>query len=68
VKGQKHSDYFEQIVKALMEKRGMDKGRASAIAWGALRRWRSGKGHVHPEVRAAAGGALAEEATKHGRG
>ena len=35
-------------------------GRASAIAWGALRRWRAGKGHVRPEVRAAAGGALAE--------
>lgn len=61
VKGNKHSDYFENIVNALMKKRGMDKGRASAIAWGALRRWSSGGGHVHPEVRAAAGGALAKE-------
>lgn len=66
VKGQKHSDYFEQIVKALMEKRGMDKGRASAIAYGALRKWAKGGGHVHPEVRGAAAGALAEEASKHG--
>jgi len=67
VKGNKHSDYFEQIVKALMEKRGMDKGRASAIAWGALRRWSSGRGHVHPEVRAAAGGALGEERAARSR-
>ncbi len=65
VKGQKHSDYFEQIVKALMEKRGMDKGHASAIAWGALRKWRAKSKHA--EVRAAATGALAEEASKvHG--
>jgi len=64
VKGQKHSDYFEQIVKALMEKRGMDKGKASAVAWGALRRWRAKS--KHPEVRSAATGALAEEAAKHG--
>ena len=61
VKGNKHSDYFEQVVKALMEKRGMDKGKASAVAWGALRRWSKGRGHVHPEVRAAAGGALVQE-------
>lgn len=66
VKGQKHSDYFEHVVGALMRKRGMDQARASKIAWGALRKWRSGRGHVHPEVRAAATGALAEEATKHG--
>jgi hypothetical protein len=66
VKGQKHSDYFEQIVKALRQKRGMSKGRASAIAWGALKRWSGGGGHVRPEVRAAAGGALVEEHTKHG--
>lgn len=61
VKGNKHSNYFEQVVKALMEKRGMDKGRASAIAWGALRRWSRGRGHVHPEVRAAASSALVKE-------
>jgi hypothetical protein len=61
VAGNEHSDYFEQVVKALMDKRGMDKAKASRIAWGALRKWRSGGGHVHPEVRAAASGALAEE-------
>jgi hypothetical protein len=61
VAGNKHSDYFEQVVKALMRKRGMDKATASKIAWGALRKWRAGGGHVHPEVRTAAAGALAEE-------
>lgn len=64
IKGNKHSDYFEQIVKALREKRGMSKGRASAIAYGALRKWARGGGKVHPEVRAAATGALAEEKAK----
>ena len=61
VKGLKHSNYFEQVVQALMTKRGMDKGRASKIAWGALRKWRRGGGHVHPEVVAAANRALAKE-------
>ena len=55
--GNKHSDYFEQIVHALMTKRGMDQATASRIAWGALRKWRAGGGQVHPEVRAAAAGA-----------
>ena len=59
--GNKHSDYFEQIVHALMTKRGMDQATASKIAWGALRKWRSGGGKVHPEVRAAAAGALGQE-------
>lgn len=67
VRGNKHSDYFEQIVKALMEKRGMDKGRASAVAWGVLRKWSRGGGHVHPEVRAAAAGALAKEGEARAR-
>jgi hypothetical protein len=62
VAGNKHSDYFEQIVKALTEKRGMDKGKASQVAWGVLRKWAGGGGKVHPEVRAAAAGALAKEA------
>ena len=60
VKGLKHSDYLEQIVHALMRK-GMDKGKATAIARGSIRRWMRGGGHVHPEVRAAAGVAEAEE-------
>ena len=47
-------DYLENIVHALMRK-GMDKGKATAIARGSIRRWMRGGGHVHPEVRAAAG-------------
>jgi hypothetical protein len=64
VAGMGHSAYFQQVVKALIEKRGMEPGKAYAVAWGALRRWRRGGGHVHPEVQAAAGGSLAEEAAK----
>ena len=59
VKGLKHSDYEEQIVKALMEKRGMDKGRATAIARSSIRKWMTKS--KHPEVRAAAAAAEAEE-------
>lgn len=61
VKGLEHTPYFQNVVQALMAKRGMDKGRASAIAYGALRKWSRGGGNVHPEVRAAAAGALAGE-------
>jgi hypothetical protein len=61
VAGNKHSDYYEQVVKGLMTKRGMDKGQASAIAWGVLRKWAHGGGGVHPEVAAAASKALAQE-------
>jgi hypothetical protein len=64
VKGLGHTAYFQQVVKALIEKRGMPKDRAYKIAWGALRRWRRGGGHVHPEVRAAATGALIGEAAR----
>jgi hypothetical protein len=72
VKGQKHSNYFEHLVQALM-RGGRSKAEASAMAWAILRRWRAGrlaggeKGHIHPEVRAAATAALGEEASKrHG--
>lgn len=64
VKGQKHSDYMEQVVKALIEKRGMPEGKAYAIARASLRKW--GARSKHPEVRAAAGAAEAEESSKHG--
>ena len=64
VKGNKHSDYFEHIVQALM-RRGMGKGKASAIAWGSIRRW--GAKSKHPEVRAAAIGAQAEEKVAQAR-
>jgi hypothetical protein len=67
VAGNKHSDYFEQVVQALMRKRGMDRAQASRIAWGALRKWRSGGGGVHPEVSAAAGRALGQEAAAGAR-
>jgi hypothetical protein len=60
VKGLSHTPYFEQVVKALRG-RGMDKGKASAVAYGALRKWAAGGGKVHPEVRAAATAALAGE-------
>ena len=39
VKGNKHSDYLENIVHALMTKRGFDKGKATAIARAAIRKW-----------------------------
>lgn len=64
--GNKHSDYFEQIVQALMRKRGMDKTTASKIAWGALKKWSRGGGKVHPEVVAASGRALGQEAAAGG--
>lgn len=60
-KGNQHSPYFQQIVHALMTKRGMSQADASRIAWGALRKWSRGGGGVHPEVRAAASGALVRE-------
>jgi NADH-quinone oxidoreductase subunit C len=60
-KGNEHSPYFQQVVKALIEKRGMPPGKAYAIAWGAMRKWSKGGGKVHPEVRAAAAGGLSLE-------
>jgi hypothetical protein len=67
LKGNAHSPYYEQVVQALMRKRGMSKAQASAVAWGALRHWAAGrntarKGHVTPVVQAAAGRALGQEA------
>jgi hypothetical protein len=67
VKGQEHTNYFQNVVKALIEKRGMPPGKAYAIAYGALRKWSKGGGGVHPEVSAAAAGSLAGERAKvHG--
>lgn len=60
LKGNSHSPYFENVVRALMTKRGMSKGQASAVAWGALRRWRAKS--KHPEVRTAASAGLMQEA------
>jgi hypothetical protein len=68
--GNMHSPYMQNLVKALIEKRGMDPGKAYAVAWGAMRKWSRGGGKVHPEVRAAAAGGLglekAAEARAHG--
>lgn len=66
VKGNKHSDYEEQIVQALMRK-GMDKGKATAIARSSIRRWMAGGGKVSPEVRAASGVAEAQEIAAQAR-
>jgi hypothetical protein len=67
VKGLGHTAYLQQIVKALIDKRGMEPGKAYAIARGAIRKWMRGGGHVHPEVRAAAGRAEAGELAKQAR-
>jgi hypothetical protein len=63
VKGLGHADYFQQVRNALM-RRGVPEGRAHAMTWSILRRWASGAGKVHPEVRAAAAKAVAEEEAK----
>ena len=60
LRGNKHSDYLEQVTKALIEKRGMPKSQAYAVAWAALRRWRAKS--RHPEVRTAASAGLMQEA------
>jgi hypothetical protein len=64
VKGLKHSDYLEQVVQALMRK-GMDKGKATAIARGSIRKWMAKS--KHPEVRAAAGLAETQEIAAQAR-
>ena len=67
VRGMGHTDYVQQIVKALIEKRGMDPHRAYAVARGAIRRWMRGGSGVHPEVRAAAAAAEAGELARQAR-
>jgi len=59
LKDNKHSDYLEQVVRALIQERGMPADKAYAIAWASLRRWNAKS--RHPEVRAAAGRGLAGE-------
>jgi hypothetical protein len=51
--------YLQQVRNALI-RAGHDEASAHAMAIGALRRWASGGGHVHDEVRQAARNALAE--------
>lgn len=65
IKGLSHSPYFQHIVKALIRS-GHPPGEAYAMAWGAIRRWARGGKNVHPEVRAAAAAALAQETAARG--
>ena len=52
VSGMGHTPYLQQVVKALIEKRGMPEGKAYAIARAAIRKW--GVRSKHPEVKSAA--------------
>lgn len=67
VKGMGHTPYLQQIVKALIQKRGMPPGKAYAIARAAIRKWSRGGGHVHPEVQAASGAAESGELARQAR-
>jgi hypothetical protein len=67
VSGQEHTPYLQQVVKGLIEKRGMDPGKAYAVARGSIRKWGRGGGKVRPEVRAAATAAEAGEMAKQAR-
>jgi hypothetical protein len=58
VKGLELDPYIQNIAHALV-RGGMDESRAIATAWGTVKRWASGRGKVHPEVRAAAAKAVA---------
>lgn len=51
--------YIQNIRNALM-RNGHDEESAHALAVGAVQRWASGKGKVHPEVRQAAQAAVEE--------
>ena len=74
VKGMQMPPYFQQVRNALIRS-GHSVAGASAITWGAMRKWAAGGGNVHPEVRKAAADTLAKlkvkEAVAHaqrGRG
>jgi hypothetical protein len=51
--------YIQNIRNALM-RNGHDEQSSHALAVAAVKRWASGKGHVHPEVREASQRAVAE--------
>jgi hypothetical protein len=65
VEGMGHTAYYQQVVKALIEKRGMPPGKAYAIARAAIRKWSARS--KHPEVRGAATRAEAGEIERQGR-
>lgn len=52
-------NYIRNVAKALI-RNGHDESSAIAMAVGTVKRWASGGGGVHPEVRAAAAKAVAE--------
>ena len=66
VKGLGHTPYLQQVVKALIEERGMPPGKAYAIARARIRKWSATS--RHPEVRAASTRAEAGEIARQGRG
>lgn len=57
--GFKLPNYIENVAKGLM-KSGRDRTQAIQMAIGVCKRWASGGGNVHPEVRAAAAQAIAQ--------
>lgn len=63
-KGNMHSPYMQNIVKALIRK-GMSPGHAYATAWNSMRKWSATS--KHPEVRAASAGGLALEKVAEAR-
>lgn len=65
VSGMGHTPYLQQVVKALIEKRGMPPGKAYAIARAAIRKW--GARSKHPEVKSAAIRAEAGELQRQAR-
>jgi len=65
VQGMGHTAYLQQVVKALIEKRGMKPSKAYAIARAAIRKWSVRS--RHPEVRSAAATAEAGEIARQAR-
>jgi hypothetical protein len=65
VKGMGHTPYLQQVVKALIEKRGMPPDKAYAIARAAIRRWMARS--KHPEVKSAAARAEVGEEARQAR-
>jgi len=65
VQGMGHTPYLQQVVKALIEKRGMRPDKAYAIARAAIRKWSVRS--RHPEVKGAATAAEAGELARQAR-
>jgi hypothetical protein len=59
-KGWKLPDYIENVARGIMQGGTADESQAIATAIAACKRWAAGGGKVTPEVRAAAGKAIAE--------